>query len=118
MDARRQSDGLLVAMKSVKKNSQELQIARFLTSIQSRENHCVEVVDVLEDSLDTTCSIMVMKYLRQFDDPEFVMIGDVVDFVSQMLEVSISLLDLSAYSPSTGFSVPTPTTNRASVSFI
>ncbi|KAH9888342.1 kinase-like domain-containing protein [Cubamyces lactineus] len=86
MDAKRQSDGLLVAMKSVKKDSQELQIARFLTSLEHRENHCVEVVDVLEDSLDATCSIMVMRYLRPFDDPEFVMVGDVIDFVSQMLE--------------------------------
>ncbi|KAI9059871.1 hypothetical protein FKP32DRAFT_1093163 [Trametes sanguinea] len=29
---------------------------------------------------------MVMQYLRPWNDPEFIMIGDVVDFVSQMLE--------------------------------
>lgn len=30
---------------------------------------------------------MVMPYLRSFDDPEFELIGEVVEFVRQMLEV-------------------------------
>lgn len=88
MDARRRADGLLVAIKSVTKNSQEVQISRFLTSLQHPENHCVPVYDVLDDPLDPSHSLMVMQYLRPFDDPDFVMFGEVVDFVTQMLEVS------------------------------
>ncbi|KAI0669474.1 kinase-like domain-containing protein [Trametes maxima] len=86
IDATRKMDGYAVAMKSVKRASQELQIAQFLSSIQDRSNHCVQVIDVLEDPLDTSMALMVMQYLRPWNDPEFVMLGDVVDFVTQMLE--------------------------------
>lgn len=88
MDARRRADGILVAIKSVTKNSQEVQISRFLSSLQHPENHCVPIYDVLDDPLDPSHSLMVMQYLRPFDDPDFVMFGEVVDFVTQMLEVS------------------------------
>ncbi|EIW54102.1 uncharacterized protein TRAVEDRAFT_173401 [Trametes versicolor FP-101664 SS1] len=86
MDARRRADGLLVAIKSVTKNSQEVQISRFLSSLQPPENHCVPVYDVLDDPLNPSHSLMVMQYLRPFDDPDFIMFGEVVDFVTQMLE--------------------------------
>ena len=36
---------------------------------------------------------MVMPYLRPFNDPEFRTIGEVVDFVSQTLEVCVLALD-------------------------
>ncbi|KAI0363577.1 kinase-like protein [Pilatotrama ljubarskyi] len=86
IDATRRSNGQLIAIKSVKKRSQEVQISVFLSSLQHRENHCVPVIDVLDDPLSPSRSLMVMQYLRPYDDPEFIMIGDVVDFVTQMLE--------------------------------
>ncbi|KAI0351975.1 kinase-like protein [Trametes cingulata] len=86
IDAKRRADGLLVAIKSVKKRGQELEIALFLSSIRQRDNHCVPVVEVLDDPLVPGNALMIMEYLRPFDDPEFIMIGDVVDFVTQMLE--------------------------------
>ncbi|CDO69424.1 hypothetical protein BN946_scf184791.g19 [Trametes cinnabarina] len=86
MDAVRISDRSLVAIKVVKSREQELQIAQFLSSLQHTSNHCVPVLDVLEDPLDTSQSLVVMQYLRPWNDPEFVMVGDVVDFVKQMLE--------------------------------
>ncbi|KAH9888344.1 kinase-like domain-containing protein [Cubamyces lactineus] len=86
IDATRQTDGQLVAIKTIKKGSQELQISRFLSSVQHDANHCVPMIDVLDDPLDPTISLMVMQYLRPWDDPELTMVGDVVDFVSQMLE--------------------------------
>ncbi|KAI9059873.1 kinase-like protein [Trametes sanguinea] len=86
LDATRESDGLRVAMKAVKKGGQEILISQFLSSLQHRSNHCVPIVDAFQDPLDPSRTIMVMEYLRPWDDPELVMVGDVVDFVSQMLE--------------------------------
>lgn len=50
-------------------------------------NHCVPILDVLEDPIDPTQSLLVMPYLRPFNDPDFGAIGEVVDFVEQTLEV-------------------------------
>ncbi|KAI0351971.1 kinase-like protein [Trametes cingulata] len=87
IDATRRSDGQVVAIKSVKKRGQEVEISLFLSSLQQRrDNHCVPVVDVLDDPLNPSRSLMIMQYLRPYDDPEFLMIGDVIDFVTQMLE--------------------------------
>ncbi|OSC97558.1 hypothetical protein PYCCODRAFT_1376921 [Trametes coccinea BRFM310] len=86
IDARRRSDGILVALKPVKKRGDEIQISLYLSSLQDPRNHSVRVLDTLDDPLDPSKSLMVMQYLRSFDDPEFVMVGDVIDFVSQMLE--------------------------------
>ncbi|OSC97559.1 hypothetical protein PYCCODRAFT_1440077 [Trametes coccinea BRFM310] len=86
IDATRESDGSLVSIKTVKRGGQELQIAQFLSSLQDLSNHCVRVMDVLQEPMETSVTLMVMQYLRPWNDPELVMIGDVVDFVSQMLE--------------------------------
>ena len=81
-------DGTLVAIKSVyNKGSREVEIARFLTSLTHQDNHCVPVLDVFPDPLDSARSLMVMPWLRPFDDPDFVVVGEVIDFVTQMLEV-------------------------------
>lgn len=51
------------------------------------------VLDVLNDPFDLLEVLMVMPYLRPFDDLEFQTIGEVVDFVSQTLEVCSSAND-------------------------
>ncbi|KAI0657805.1 kinase-like domain-containing protein [Cubamyces menziesii] len=86
IDAVRERDGYLVAIKTVKKNGEELRLSQLLSSLKHPSNHCVSVIDVLEDSFNPTMSLMVMQYLRPWNDPELTMVGDVVDFVSQMLE--------------------------------
>ncbi|KAI0669469.1 kinase-like domain-containing protein [Trametes maxima] len=86
MDAIRQTDGSCVALKVVKKNSQEVHIAQFLSSLEHPTNHCVPISDVLDDPLDASMSLLVTQYLRPWNDPEFLVLGDVVDFVVQMLE--------------------------------
>ncbi|KAI0330382.1 hypothetical protein GY45DRAFT_1250942 [Cubamyces sp. BRFM 1775] len=86
IDALRERDGYLVAIKIVKNKGEELRLSQFLSSLEHPSNHCVSVVDVLEDSLNPAMSLMVMQYLRPWNDPEFNMVGDAVDFVSQMLE--------------------------------
>ncbi|RPD57825.1 hypothetical protein L226DRAFT_494930 [Lentinus tigrinus ALCF2SS1-7] len=85
IDATR-ADGTLVAIKSIPAGSREVEIAQFLTSLRHPENHCVPVLDVIPDSLYPGRSLLVMPYLRPFNDPELAIVGDVIDFVSQMLE--------------------------------
>ena len=80
-------DGTLVAIKSVPGGGREVEVAQYLTSIRHPENHCVPVLDAFPDPLYPGRSLMVMPYLRPFNDPEFIIVGDAVDFVSQMLEV-------------------------------
>lgn len=86
MDARR-SDGSLVAIKSVSNRGHEVKIAQYLSSLPHPGNHCVAILDVFPDPLAPNRSLMVMPYLRPFFDPEFSLVGELIDFVTQMLEV-------------------------------
>ncbi|KAI0700985.1 kinase-like domain-containing protein [Cerioporus squamosus] len=85
IDATR-TDGALVAIKSVPGGGHEVEIAQYLTSLRHPENHCVPVLDAFPDPLFPGRSLLVMPYLRPFNDPEFTAVGDAIDFVSQMLE--------------------------------
>lgn len=79
-------------IKLVSKTNNEVPIASLLSTpelLQDPTNHCVPIFDVLDDPLEPTKALLVMPYLRPFDDPEFRTIGEVVDFVSQTLEVGI-----------------------------
>ncbi|KAI0364014.1 kinase-like protein [Pilatotrama ljubarskyi] len=86
MDATRRSDGMVVAMKSVANDSRELQILRFLSLAGGLDNHCVSLLDVFADPINPQRSLVVMPYLRPFNDPEFLIVSDVIEFASQMLE--------------------------------
>ncbi|KAI0772833.1 kinase-like domain-containing protein [Trametes elegans] len=79
-------DGTLVAIKSIPITSQELEIAQYLNSIDREDKHCVSIIDDFPDPMDPGLHLMVMPYLRPFNDPEFAMVGDVIEFVRQMLE--------------------------------
>lgn len=50
-------------------------------------NHVVPRFDSFLDSYDPNLQFIVMPVLRRFDDPEFVAPCEVVDFISQALEV-------------------------------
>lgn len=94
MDATRSSDGKLVTIKTVK-SKEEVNIARFLSSetlLSDPSNHCVPVLHTFQDSLDNSASLMVMPYLRPFNEPPFATIGEVTDFMRQTLEVRIRKL--------------------------
>ncbi|RPD57198.1 hypothetical protein L226DRAFT_113083 [Lentinus tigrinus ALCF2SS1-7] len=86
MDATRQSDGRLVFMKSAKNHTTEIEIAQYLSEQHHSENHCVPIFEVLEDPYDPRYSLLVMPYLRPFNDPEFGTIGEFMEFVRQTLE--------------------------------
>ena len=93
LDATRQQDGLRVAIKVVTNDSDEVSIASSFSApnlVNDRQNHCVRVVDVFPDPLDVNHrSLLVMQYLRPFDDPDFSVMGEALDFIRQALEVSI-----------------------------
>lgn len=76
-----------MAIKIVDKNTEEIQISQFLTSLPDVQNHCVPIYDVLPDPFNSGRSLLVMPFLRPFNDPPFYMAGEVIDFVDQTLEV-------------------------------
>ncbi|KAI0325868.1 kinase-like protein [Cubamyces sp. BRFM 1775] len=86
LDARQSRDNNIVAIKTFRKDSQELSIIRHLSSIHHHQNHTVPLFQVLDDPIDPELSLMVMPYLRPCNDPEFTTVGDVVNFINQTLE--------------------------------
>lgn len=90
MDATHASDGNRVMIKVVSRVDNEISIARYLTRndlLRDPMNHCVPIFDAFDDPIDPSRSLMVMKYLRPFNDPEFRAVGEVIDFIHQTLEV-------------------------------
>ncbi|KAG5641199.1 hypothetical protein DXG03_005781 [Asterophora parasitica] len=90
LDAQKISDDSLVCVKRITKvASDEVAIARYLTSPQLRKdpgNHCAPCLDDFKDPEGPEVSYMVMPVLRTFKDPDFGVRGEVVDFVTQILE--------------------------------
>lgn len=78
-----------VCIKWITKKSDEIEIGRFLSSeaLRKGNNHCVPIIASFEDPIAPDTSYIVMPILRAFDDPEFGALGEVVDFVSQVIEV-------------------------------
>ncbi|KAI0351964.1 kinase-like protein [Trametes cingulata] len=85
IDATRQDNNELVAIKKCRNDNEELHIAQFLSSIKDPANRAVPVYGVLPDPFDANLSLMVMPFLRRCNDPEFSVVGEVVEFVDQMI---------------------------------
>lgn len=79
----------MIAIKCIRRSSQELHIAQFFTSLPDPQNHCVPVFDVFPDPLDSQWDLVVMPFLRPFNDPEFYYLGEIVNMVDQTLEVRL-----------------------------
>lgn len=83
-------DGTRVMIKEIGRNDEESRIARMLSSEQLQgdpRNHCIPILDVIDDPDDATKSYMIMPLLRPADKPPFQYVKETVDFVDQMLEV-------------------------------
>ncbi|KAI0350534.1 kinase-like protein [Trametes cingulata] len=96
IDATRMSDGRIVYLKRVRRDSQELQILSFLSSEELRRdprNHCVPLLDVLQDPSDPDTSFMVMPFLRYIDSPPFELVEDVLECLDQILEGLVFIHD-------------------------
>ncbi|KAI0691780.1 kinase-like domain-containing protein [Cerioporus squamosus] len=86
IDATSRSDNQLVAIKTTRNDTRELHIARFLSEKHAPENHCVPVLDILQDPSEPHTALLIMPYLRSFNDPDFGTIGEVMEFIYQTLE--------------------------------
>lgn len=50
-------------------------------------NHCVPILDSFEDDTDPTISYIIMPFLKTMDEPPFLSVDEVIDFVEQIMEV-------------------------------
>ena len=87
MDAIKRSTGELVAIKRCNNGIQEIEIAKYLSSIHVPQNHCVTVLETFADPLNPKVTLMVMPFLRPCNNPEFGNVGEVLDFIDQTIEV-------------------------------
>lgn len=90
LDAKSIESGKLVCIKRIERISEEIEIARFLSSAENlldTRNRCPPLLASFSDPTIPNVNYIVMPLLRPFDDPEFGALGEVVDFVTQVLEV-------------------------------
>ena len=77
-------------IKEVGRDDEEIRIARMLSSEPLKDdprNHCVPILQVIDDPDDDSKSYLVMPLLRAADHPPFDQVKEIVDFVDQLLEV-------------------------------
>ncbi|KAF8203469.1 kinase-like domain-containing protein [Mycena galopus ATCC 62051] len=84
LDATRISDGAQVILKFIEPISAETEVARFLANEPGAHEHCVPMLDLL--TVDDELSIMVMPRMHDCAKPTFETIGEVVEFIRQVLE--------------------------------
>lgn len=85
-----------MCIKRVVTGSSEARIVRMLSSVSmvirgQSENHAVPVFTAFEDEENVYITYLVMPLLRHVDDSTFITVGDVVEFVDQLLEVCIEV---------------------------
>ncbi|KAF9003961.1 kinase-like domain-containing protein [Cyathus striatus] len=91
IDAIRELDGTRVMMKRVHSDysPREIDIATLFSSeplASDPRNHCIPIYEVLQLPEDNDYRILVMPFLLKFDDPPFTCLGEVVEFLKQLLE--------------------------------
>ncbi|KAH9938692.1 uncharacterized protein B0H18DRAFT_968369 [Fomitopsis serialis] len=89
MGAIRLSDGVQVCIKRVVTATDESRIVCTFSSAPLRDdpaNHVVPILDTFQDEDNEYISYLVMPFLRHIDDPPVDVVGDVVEFVNQLLE--------------------------------
>ncbi len=62
-------------------------------AVEDPANHSVPILDTFMDPADDSVSYIVMPFFRPSDNPPFETVGEVADFVDQILEVRSSFLD-------------------------
>ena len=75
-------------IKKVGRGDEESRIAQMLSTPELREdprNHCVPIVEMIDDPDDDSVSYMVMPLLRNADNPQFQYVKEIIDFVDQIL---------------------------------
>lgn len=92
VDATRTLDAVPVMIKIIMKQSHpyEMEVMQYLSSAKlqmDRGNHSMQLLDVLDPPTHPEYSMLVLPFLRTFDEPPFDTIGEAVDFFSQIFEV-------------------------------
>ncbi|KAI0345526.1 hypothetical protein BDW22DRAFT_1324827 [Trametopsis cervina] len=79
--------GRAVCIKRVRTESVECQILeKFKELRDDPRNHCVELLATLSDPEHPDITYLIMPLLQRVDNPWFETVGEVVDFIGQMLE--------------------------------
>ncbi|KAF9562452.1 hypothetical protein CPC08DRAFT_706660 [Agrocybe pediades] len=91
LDAVRLRDGLVVCIKMIQdlRKLQQVQITQYFSTDRMMEdsaNHVVPCYDAFLDGYSSHVQFIVMPVLRRFDDPEFLVASEVMDFVTQVTE--------------------------------
>ncbi|KAF9814683.1 hypothetical protein IEO21_04978 [Rhodonia placenta] len=91
LDATRKSDGRFVMLKKTSKevHPHEAEIGQYFSSqplSADARNHCVQIIEVLQDPDEEDTLIIVMPFLREFNDPRFETVGECIEFFRQMFE--------------------------------
>ena len=92
MDATRISDNTVVSLKRIKRDihPHEVEIALYFSTeplASHPRNHCVPIYEVLDVPDDENEVIIVMPFLREYNDPRFKSVGEAVEFFRQIFEV-------------------------------
>jgi len=106
LDAIRRQDGLVVCIKIIQERRKvaQIKISEFFSSRRmtgNTRNHVVPLFDTFADSYTPYIQFMVTPVLRRFDDPAFIAPCEIVDFISQALEVR-TLMDVLHSPPANG----------------
>ena len=83
-----------MCIKRVRRTDDELRIAQMLSTkdlLADPRNHCVPVIEIIEDPNYDSISYMVMPMLRLADNPPFQYVKEIIDFVDQILEVGTTI---------------------------
>ncbi len=74
----------------MKRDSEEVQIAKWLSSEELQKdprNCCVPILEVLHLPGDEDFAFMIMPFLRYIDSPAFELVGDALQCGGKLLEV-------------------------------
>ena len=99
MDARRIEDDFKVTIKRVLTWTEEIPIARYLSSeafLSDPRNRTVPILDVIPLPDDDEWALLVMPFLRRSDNPPFQCQAECVEFFRQSLQVGSILLNLNS----------------------
>ncbi|KAG8921941.1 hypothetical protein FRC02_012263 [Tulasnella sp. 418] len=102
LDAERIKDGKIVILKQAKANTPEIEIGRYVSSPELRDeesNHCMPLLDVLTNPEEPEQVILVIPLLRHIEIPMPVTVSECVDFVQQTLEVWFHLFIIVTADP-------------------
>ena len=91
MDATRAWDGRQVMFKKIPAGI-ELEIGQYLSSpglLHDSHNHCVPLLEILELPEAPEQKLIVMPFLRPFDNPRFQTFGEFVSFFTQICDVRL-----------------------------